>query len=213
MVGSAVFKKAHMTRDAAPPADAVWRAFVALALDEALRQQLAALQDEFKRADDGIRWVAPEGLHLTLVFIGDVFGAQTRALADGLQAACAQHAAFTCALQGVGTFDNPQAPRVIWVGLQDPQAHLARLQAACQAAVVAAGARPDAKPFHAHITLGRARHGRRNERLMTRLAAAHDRPLGAMAVAQAHLMRSQLTPGGPLYTPLAACPLAPKTTP
>ncbi len=53
------------------------RLFLALSLPEPLRERLAALCTGLP----GARWVAPENLHLTLRFIGEVDGSQARDLA------------------------------------------------------------------------------------------------------------------------------------
>ena len=66
------------------------RTFIAIELDEELRHNLRRLQDGLREqvAPRSVRWVRPEGVHLTLKFLGDT----PLDKIDGVQAALAQAA-------------------------------------------------------------------------------------------------------------------------
>jgi 2'-5' RNA ligase len=175
------------------------RAFVALELDERLRGAIAALQDRL-RALAGLRLVRPEGVHLTLRFLGWSAKPQLEALAPRLAAAAQACPPFEAAVSGVGTFPERGAPRVLWLGIELP-ASVRELQRACERAARAAGFEAEDRPFAPHLTLGRFR-----ERVPRPKLAPVE--LGATRIDTLVLFRSELRPGGAVYTPLVRLPLA-----
>lgn len=175
------------------------RAFVAIELDQALREAIRELQARLRPRLGGIRPVRPEGIHLTLRFFGDTSPTQVETLRLRLGAAAALCPPAAARVAGLGTFPERGRPRVLWLGLDVPQSIL-DLQHACERAARAAGFEKEERPFRAHLTLGRWR-----ER-----AARPDLPpadLGAARLDKLVLFRSDLSPGGAVYTPLARFPL------
>jgi len=129
------------------------RLFVALEVPEAVRREvarrMAGLRERLPRA----RWVDPEILHLTLLFLGPVEEAKVPALAAALRAAFAPHPPAALRLAGGGTFPPRRPARVAWIGMEAP-ADLEALQADATAAAVAAiGFAPEKRPFHPHVPL------------------------------------------------------------
>jgi 2'-5' RNA ligase len=182
------------------------RLFAAVALPEpverAAGEWLASLEAGFGR---GVRWVRPEGLHLTLHFFGAV-PAEARPQIEAALAAgvAAGGGPFELALEGLGAFPSPARARVVWVGAAGPGVErLVRLQRAVAEAVAAAGFPLEQRPFHAHLTLGRV-EGAPPPGLAAAIAAGAGRPLGRWVVDAVTLLRSERAPGGSRYTPLAA---------
>src|SRR5450756_1284170 len=68
----------------------VWRTFIAIELDRSLRSALAKIQEQFKRQvpPGSVRWVAPEGIHLTLKFLVDTPRTRVTQIEAALQRAC-----------------------------------------------------------------------------------------------------------------------------
>jgi RNA 2',3'-cyclic 3'-phosphodiesterase len=171
------------------------RAFVAIELDPALREAIGDLQARLRPGLGGIRLVRPEGIHLTLRFLGDSSPTQIESLLPRLAEAAALCPPAEVLVGALGTFPERGSPRVLWLGLEVPQAVL-DLQHACERAARAAGFDREERPFRAHLTLGRWR-----ER-----AARPDQPpvdLGTTRLETLVLFRSDLQPGGAVYTPLA----------
>lgn len=132
------------------------RLFVALSLPAGIRDLLVDTMHDSPE----LRWSPEEQLHLTLRFIGEVERPQAEDLAAALGRA--RHAPFSLSLAGCGTFDR-RAGGALWAGVapREPVATLAqRIERAC----VMAGAEPERRAFHPHITLARWR-GRRPEAL------------------------------------------------
>jgi len=124
------------------------RLFVALSLPDDLRVRLAGLAGGLPNA----RWVAPENLHLSLRFIGEVDGVQ----AHDVDAALAQISApaFTLSLAGVDRFGAGGKVRSLWAGVEE-NAELSRLHGKIEQALQRAGLPPEGRKFKAHVTLAR----------------------------------------------------------
>jgi 2'-5' RNA ligase len=169
------------------------RAFVALELDPRAREAIAALQSRV-RGLAGLRLVRPEGVHLTLRFLGSSTRLQLETLAPRLAAAAERCPPFEARVAGLGTFPERGAPRVLWLGVELPPSVL-ELQRACERAARAAGFEKEERPFAPHLTLGRFR-----ERVpCPRLDAAD---LGPTRIETLVLFRSETRPDGAVYTPL-----------
>ncbi len=175
------------------------RTFVALEIGEEMHARIASLVAELRDRAPGIRWVQSEGIHLTLRFLGATSPAQVERLKPALAEAAAACPAGEAAVAGLGMFPERGSPRVLWLELSLP-APFTVLQSACERAAIAAGLSREDRPFRAHLTLGRWRD--RSPR--------PDLPpadLGTTLLDKLVLFRSELRPGGSIYTPLARFPL------
>jgi 2'-5' RNA ligase len=168
------------------------RAFVAVELDAALRESIGELQACLRQRLGGIRLVRPEGIHLTLRFLGDTSPAQVETMRPLLAAAAAACPPAEARVAGLGTFPERGSPRVLWLGLDAPPA-LFELQRACERAARTAGFEREERPFRAHLTLGRWRdRGPRPD-----LPSAD---LGTTRLGTLVLFESDLRPDGAVYT-------------
>jgi len=186
------------------------RAFIAIELDTRLRDKLGGLQQRLRGdVPPGlVRWVRPEGMHLTLKFLGDVLAEQVPEIAEAVRQACEKHAPFECTLSGLGCFPNASRPRVVWVGIQEPSGVLAALHRDVDRTVSALGFEPEQRRFHPHLTLGRVKG--RNREAVAALGEYVSRArvkVGTIQANAVHLMRSDLLPGGAVYTALATTKL------
>jgi 2'-5' RNA ligase len=118
--------------------DEILRTFIAIELDEPLHIALRSVQEKLKRQTPpgSVKWVGPDGIHLTLKFLGDTPASRVREIEDALQAACAGIGPFEFSVEGRGCFPNFRQPRVIWVAVREKSGSLARLQAAVERTVV-----------------------------------------------------------------------------
>jgi 2'-5' RNA ligase len=175
------------------------RAFVALELDARVRESIGELQARLRPRLGGIRLVRPEGIHLTLRFLGATSPDQVETLRPLLAAAAAACPPADVLVAGLGTFPERGSPRVLWLGLDVPAAVL-DLQRAVERAARAAGFEREERPFRAHLTLGRWRD--RAPRPELPLAE-----LGPTRPETLVLFRSDLRPEGAVYAPMAVLPL------
>lgn len=186
------------------------RIFIAIELDDATRRALGSLQSKLKAelGLDAVRWVAPQNIHLTLKFIGDVDAmrgsvpALERAVAD----AGVGIAPFVLRLSGVGAFPNVTRPNNVWVGVQGEVEQAALLAKKIEDACAILGFPPERRPFEPHLTLGRVKRDagtRERAEIAQMIAAAPTRELGQYRVEQVSLMKSELRPTGSVYSQLA----------
>jgi len=160
-------------------------------------------------AESAVRWVRPEGIHITLKFLGSVPGDQVPELARRLTAALAAQPAFELTIHGLGVFPNPRSPRVIWLGLEEDLAALREAHQRVEVATEPLGYPHERQPFRPHLTLGRVREGVPGEDLAEIGRLAREWPEGpgvSFEAKSASLMRSNLARGGALYTRLAEIP-------
>jgi len=188
------------------------RAFVAIhiprAVREAIGQSVAGLQRAVSSAT--VRWVALENIHLTLRFLGDVPPSNLGMLEQMLATEAARHPAFELQAGTLGVFPSIQHPRVIWVGLDAPPA-LSALRRGVEAAIERLGYPPEGRPFSPHLTVGRVQDHAASAELNSLRAALEGIQVGALGsvgVDNLHLMKSDLRPGGSVYSTLFTAPLA-----
>lgn len=184
------------------------RTFIAIELSRELKSSLVRLQERLKRQvpERSVRWVRPDGIHLTLKFLGDVPSPRTASVSQAVETACCGFGPFSIELVGLGCFPNSRRPRVVWVGVREPTGSLARLQKAVESELGRLGFAPESRPFRPHLTLGRVqrRVGQDDRQRLGELIASSDAGrLGSMAVSSVDVIRSDLRPGGAVYTTLA----------
>jgi len=186
------------------------RLFVAIDLPEAVRDSLRRLQAELRRHDlPGLRWTRPEGVHLTLKFLGETPASAVPAIEGALARAVTGAAPLRLALGAPGTFGNRRGPRVLWVDVEGDLLPLQRLQSAVERELAAAGFPPEQRAFSPHLTLARVSQPPPPglaERLSRALEAAATQR-GEFPATEVVLMRSQLQPGGAVYSRVAVFPL------
>lgn len=124
------------------------RLFVALALPDALRSELAALQ----MGVPGARWVPPENFHVTLRFIGEVDGGTARDIDEAL--AEIESGPVTVTLRGVGHFGDAARLRALYAAVE-PTAELQQLRERVDGAIASAGLKGEHRRFVPHVTLAR----------------------------------------------------------
>ena len=173
---------------------------VAVAATEELRHMLAELQRQLRL--EKIRWTRLEKLHLTVEFFGFVEPERIPELEGALAQAAAGARPFTLKLGELGMFGNLRHPRVLWMGV-DAEG-LVALHDATAEALRAAGWKPEARPFAAHLTLGRMDRLQDTEKFQTCLAAANNWPVHVQEVRELILYESL----NGQYVPIGRWPLA-----
>ena len=157
-----------------------------------------------------LRWVRPEGIHLTLKFLGDVPPAQVPAVGGALEQAVTAHAPLTLELSGFGAFPARGSPRVVWTALSGDLDSLARLHQSVELAMSEMGFPPEDRPFTAHLTLARVGRALSSPQ-RAKLAQALEGPTAgqghAFRVEAVVLVQSTLLPAGAAYQELRRVPL------
>jgi 2'-5' RNA ligase len=149
--------------------------------------------------------VAPQNVHLTLKFLGDVSPANLERLSGALKAEATSHDMFSITVSGLGAFPTQRRPRVIWIGLDAPP-RLAALQRGVDAAAVQLGYPKEERPFSPHLTIGRVSQtisASDLQHIHSALESTKVGILGAVRVQAIHIFKSDLRPGGSVYTLLS----------
>ena len=187
------------------------RLFIALELSPALRdaivQQTATLRSAL--GPGLLRWVRPENLHLTLKFLGEVTPKLADPLLQLLHEAAEHCPPFEATAGGLGCFPNERQPRVVWIGLQVPE-DLISLWKDIEVGTARLGFPPEERAFSPHLTIARVQPRASQADLRSVGAAVQQRSLGRVGscrIEAIHLLRSDLQPGGPIYTAMGSAGL------
>ena len=183
------------------------RTFIAVESSGAVASRAAALIERLRAADAKVTWVAPENMHWTLKFLGDIDLTQTADICRAVGEAAAPVAPFDVEVQGVGAFPNLARPRAVWLGVGKGREQLISLAAAIDARLAAIGFKPEGRRFSPHLTIGRVRGEKNLPELADQLEQRADYPAGMMEVDEVVVFASYLERGGPIHEPLGHLPL------
>jgi 2'-5' RNA ligase len=187
------------------------RSFIAIELPSGIQAAIASSTAGLQKTlpKPLVRWVASKNLHLTLKFLGDVSPANLEQLAEALKVELVRHEKFTLSVGGLGAFPTSRRPRVIWIGLEAP-ALLTTIQRAVEAVSSRMGYPTEERPFSPHLTIGRVGQDASPtdlKRISSAIEETKVGPLGTVHVDAIHIFKSDLQPGGSVYTHLYAMPL------
>jgi len=189
----------------------VVRSFIAIDLPAGVRAELTSLEDKLKASRHPfVKWVDPENMHLTLKFLGDVASDSIPQIVEAMSRAAKSHSTFKLEVAGTGAFPNWQRPQVVWVGVGGELDRLNSLQKGLESALSPMGFPTESRTFSAHLTLGRLRDRVTPDDRRRFAEFAQKVELTAslsFEVNGIRLIRSQLTPAGPIYTELAVAKL------
>lgn len=183
------------------------RSFIAIELPEEVKAGLRRLQAELKLPEHTfVKWVAPEAIHLTLKFLGNISPQKVAEITRVMEQASEGVSPFHLEITEVGAFPNMRQPRVLWVGIRGEVDKLVAWQNRIDNGLVPLGFAKETRPFTPHLTLARLREG---------VSPGDRRDFGEMVakttievsykfnVTSLNLMKSQLLPGGAVYSRLA----------
>lgn len=176
------------------------RLFLAVNLPLDVREHLWDVTAPLRDAEYPVRWVDPDGMHVTLKFLGEVAPPLETEIIGGMERAIDDTRAFQMIVRGFGVFPSSTRPRVVWAGCEAAPT-LELVQHAIEREMEPLGFPIEGRAFRPHVTLGRARRGAPARAL---------RPLAddleslehsdGVVVTSVDLMQSTLTPKGARYT-------------
>jgi len=188
------------------------RSFIAIELPPEIKLELARLQQALK--EDGqprIKWVNPQGIHLTLKFLGNIDPAVVGGITGAMTDAASTISPFTLDLRQPGAFPNLERVQVVWVGLGGELEVLKKLQQSLESKLAKLGFPPEKRPFKPHLTLARlgdeatTQQRRRLGELISGTKFETNQEIKADAI---NLMRSQLTATGAVYSRIGSAALS-----
>ncbi len=185
------------------------RTFLALDPPPEILRKIITMQDTLKKQiPRGVRWVNPDGIHLTLKFLGNIFPSHRDGIQSLLPEIVGAHFAFTLSAGRIGVFPGIAKPRVIWVGIGGETQSLFALQQDIEEALESIGFPRENRPFRAHLTLGRVKDPQACQGMETVIAQGQGFVAGRFKAANLLFIKSTLTPTGAIYSHLANFPLA-----
>lgn len=186
------------------------RAFIAIELTPPVHQSLDTVIRLYRGYNlKAVRWVPVNNIHLTLRFLGDSSPFQLQQIQDHLARLVKNYPPFEMTLKGCGAFPNKNKPRVLWVGAHVPPS-LILLQKEIETFCRKINFEPEERGFSPHLTLGRVSQSASLDEIEAISRAVQAVNVGIVAnfsVHQITLFKSDLNPGGSVYTPLAHWPL------
>lgn len=176
------------------------RLFIALDLSGKQKNELHRLQQKIKGHLEGVKWVNPEGMHLTLKFLGEVEPARIAAIVEAMQEAALSVEPFDFSFGGGGAFPSPQKARVIFAGLREGDGKVAALASSLEAALAKKGLPAETRAFTPHLTLGRLRYPLPGEKINKFMAEMQTFSTGQSRARAITLYRSRLSRQGATYS-------------
>jgi len=188
------------------------RAFFCLELKAELKEKLSNISSQLTRADAHVSWVKPENLHITIKFLGEISDGlipNLKALAREAINSAKIEAPVTYLFDHLGAFPNPNRPKVIWVGSKTESEPLQLLAQKLEQALSTIGFAKERDHFVTHVTVGRLKEeGSGVAKLIQVMQKIEPFEFSAQ-LDRLTLMKSDLTPGGSIYTPVFQIPFSP----
>jgi len=182
------------------------RSFIAIELPEEVKKGLRRLQAELKLPQHSfVKWVATDSIHLTLKFLGNIPPQKVADITSVMEQTSQGISPFQLEVTEVGAFPNMRQPRVLWVGIKGEVDKLVAWQQRIDSGLAPLGFARETRAFTPHLTLARLREG---------VSPGDRRDFGEMVtktpaevsykfnVSSLSLMKSQLLPGGAVYSRL-----------
>jgi RNA 2',3'-cyclic 3'-phosphodiesterase len=189
------------------------RSFIAIELPGTVKDGLKKIQQHLRSADSsGAKWVEPDGIHLTLKFLGDVETGRIDRIIRLMEDASHITGPFRLELKGLGAFPNLRKTQVVWVGISGDLDKLQLLQKRLEDDLARSGFPPEGRDFTPHLTLARLREYAtplQRQSLGDAIARFKLESDLVIQVKSISLMKSQLTRSGAIYTELALIELKP----
>ena len=188
------------------------RAFIAIELPAKVKAELSRIQSSLKQsAACPAKWVAPESIHLTLCFLGEISSDQVEAVKSVMAQTSQEFRGFKLELAQPGVFPNPGQTQTAWVGLQGQLDILSALHNRLEDKLRTTGYKPESRPFKPHLTIARVRDEAAPAARCDLADAVGRLELAghlAVDVSEMSLMKSQLSRSGAIYTCLYSAKLA-----
>ena len=146
------------------------RAFLGIPIPDSVVRALYASTAAFRQALPDIRWVKESNYHITVLFLGEIDSNEVRRIQgkiDEIDVGGGSNAM----LGGIGQFPPKGAPKVVYIGLQKGADRCLEVyKQVCDTFPEYA----ERRRYMPHITLGRAKRGRRNRQIDTTITLPED---------------------------------------
>ncbi|HUH66537.1 MAG TPA: RNA 2',3'-cyclic phosphodiesterase [Syntrophales bacterium] len=183
------------------------RAFLAVDPPSNIYDEIVRIQERLKKAIKGdVRWVRPEGIHLTLKFFGWIYESDIANISQVVKDKAANMRPLSLHVRRLGVFPTATRPRVLWLGIDGDTEPLIRLQKEIDDGLLNYGFGKEDRPFKPHLTLSRIKDPKGITGLVEAMKKNEDYTAGSFTVDGLTLFKSDLKPTGAVYTKLVNFP-------
>lgn len=180
------------------------RLFIAVELPKPIQNQIYETGKYLRESVIGVRWIAPQNLHLTLKFLGEVPEQKLTSIDDILRETFQVHSyqAFSINFSQLGAFPSLSHPRVIWLGISDGQDVLRKLASMLEDPFEKIGFKRETRDYSPHLTLGKVNDEKKVKNLKE-IAVSYKTSFAGISVGMVSSMQSILSPEGAIYKRVA----------
>ena len=133
------------------------RTFLALPLSDHFLKPIEDQEKLLDRAFDGVKWIAPVNVHITLHFFGPTTEDELQSIESIVTPIARRCKRMSLRLNGIGFFPNANKARIVWLGVGGDVEVLEHLQKAMAQALHENGFPSEERVFKPHATIGRVR--------------------------------------------------------
>ena len=181
------------------------RSFLAFELPPDIKKIIREVSRAGKELPLDLRWVKSDNIHLTVVFMGNVSEDNIQAMGETVKKACAGVEPFDVNAGPLGFFGGRRHPRVLWMGLGGDVHPMGRFRDRLQKKLKPFGVKTERRPFKPHLTLGRFKKDAHPWPHLDHLILKFRDLRGqTCSLRELVLFKSDLKPGGAIYTKLDA---------
>src|SRR5262245_33216290 len=128
------------------------RTFIGVDIGEEIRDNATSLRDDLAKTGAHVKWVTPESMHITLLFLGEVDDRELHSICRAVQDVAATEPPFPLRVSGVGAFPNLRHPKIAWAGITDGVEPLRRLYDALETKMLDLGCyRKEERGYTPHL--------------------------------------------------------------
>jgi len=175
------------------------RLFIAVELTDEVIKNMVEMINELKETGAAVKWVEASNLHVTMKFLGWVEDRKIDNVIELASKAAAGTGGFKIKLEGTGTFPPGKSPRVLWVGITEGGDKLGKIAVSLEENLSRAGYRSEEREFSSHVTIGRIKNNEGVDKLKEKIGRYKDTGFGEAWIDSIAIMKSTLTPRGPVY--------------
>ncbi|RMG05508.1 MAG: RNA 2',3'-cyclic phosphodiesterase [Nitrospirae bacterium] len=174
------------------------RVFISINLSDEVKGEISEFMNLLKSYDAPVRWVRPEGIHLTIKFLGEVERERVELIRESLSKDLTDTKPFSITLKGTGVFPDYRRPRVLWIGIE-PSDNLLEVYNKTEDSLSNIGFKKETRPFRPHITIGRVKGQYGLDPVLREIRGHKSEEFGKIDVSGIHIMESLLRPEGAVY--------------
>ena len=178
------------------------RSFIAIELPSQIKLKIEDIQSKLRSSGSDVRWTRPEGIHLTLKFLGNIEQEKIPEISNVIERCSTGNTSFMLDVCSLGAFPNERNPKVVWVGTKDDSGNLHKLQRTLEKGLSNIGFKEEKRAFSPHLTLGRVKSPKKKRELAQQLEDCRQCECGTFEAKEVCLLKSELKRGGAVYTKL-----------